>query len=665
MTPPNNLSLNARISIAAVLLVVVSLASTAAVTGVRSRDSAENAAMRLAHTAAAEAASKLAGRIDRSFSAIDALAGSVGATLAAQHPLGRDQVDDMTKAILLGAADLSGASVTMEPNALDGKDAAFAARDRRFDATGRYMPYYTRQPDGSLHVEPIVFGDAPGVNDWYYTPRTSGKRMITEPAAYTVDGKQVQLTSLVSPIVVDGQFKGVVSADFVLTKLGEMLAGLKTVEGGRLALVSNGGTYASHPDPARNGKQADDLPAAALAAVRAGRTFQYDDGAIVHLVQPLHFAGGQPPWAVRMSFPKSVTTAPARELMMYTIIVSALCAAAAAFTMLYVLRRQTRPLRELAAAMTQLAGGNADLTRRLAVKGNDELATIGNGFNAFITKIEQVLVRVQACAASVASASTEISQGNADLSARTEQQAGAVEQTAASMEELAGTVRQNSANAAQARELAAGASDVARRGGEVVAEVVETMAAINAASDKVANIIGVIDGIAFQTNILALNAAVEAARAGEQGRGFAVVASEVRSLAQRSASAAGEIKALIGESVARVDRGSALVGKAGATMDDLVASVRAVAAIIGDIAAASAEQSTGIGEVTQAVGQMDGMTQQNAALVEEAAAAAESLRQQAAVLVSLVSEFRIGTGTAQAAAMPASHRESPLRLSAA
>ena len=258
--------------------------------------------------------------------------------------------------------------------------------------------------------------------------------------------------------------------------------------------------------------------------------------------------------------------------------------------------------------------------------------------------LTQVVTSVRHNADSVATASAEIAQGNADLSARTERQAAALEETAASMERLDGTVRQTAEHAQQANQLAQGASDIAQRGGDVVHQVIATMRDINQSSQRIADIISVIDGIAFQTNILALNAAVEAARAGEQGRGFAVVAGEVRSLAQRSASAAREIKTLINDSVSRVEHGTTLVDQAGDTMQDIVAAIRRVTDIVADISNASAEHSQNVTEVNQAIGDMDRTTQQNAALVEQSTAAAESLRQQAAQLVEAVSVFRLASG---------------------
>jgi len=295
---------------------------------------------------------------------------------------------------------------------------------------------------------------------------------------------------------------------------------------------------------------------------------------------------------------------------------------------------------------TRIAAG--DLGVEVAVKHGDTSSLL-YAMKTMRDSLARIVGDVRKGTDSIASASSQIAAGNMDLSSRTEEQASSLEETASSMEELTSTVQQNADNARQANGLAATASEVAERGGVVVAQVVDTMASINDSSKKIVDIIGVIDGIAFQTNILALNAAVEAARAGEQGRGFAVVASEVRTLAQRSAAAAKEIKLLIDDSVAKVDTGAKLVDNAGATMDEIVASVRRVTDIMGEISSASAEQTSGIEQINMAVTQMDQVTQQNASLVEEAAAAAESLQEQAGKLAKLVSVFTLG-GEAQASA---------------
>ncbi|SNS52804.1 methyl-accepting chemotaxis protein [Noviherbaspirillum humi] len=314
-------------------------------------------------------------------------------------------------------------------------------------------------------------------------------------------------------------------------------------------------------------------------------------------------------------------------------------------------RSITRPLGEAMRLAETVAAG--DLTATMTADSPDETGHLMQAMARMTASLSEIVAEVRRSTEAITSASRQIASGNMDLSSRTEQQAGSLEETASSMEELTSTVKQNADNARQASQLAASAAEVASDGGVVVNQVVESMGGIHASSRKIADIIGVIDGIAFQTNILALNAAVEAARAGEQGRGFAVVASEVRSLAQRSAAAAKEIKGLIDDSVNRVDSGTRLVNEAGAKMQTLVGSVARVSDIISEISAASSEQTAGIGQVNHAITQMDEATQQNASLVEQAAAASAAMQDQATRLSEVVGRFRISAHMAQAASQPA------------
>jgi len=316
-----------------------------------------------------------------------------------------------------------------------------------------------------------------------------------------------------------------------------------------------------------------------------------------------------------------------------------LAAALALAVSVVIARRTAAQVAATARSAEALASG--DLTVRFDAAAKDEIGQLAQALEHMRESFGRLIMQIRSGVDSVSTASREIAQGNADLSSRTEQQASNLQQTAASMEQMTSAVKQNADAARQANQLAASASQVAAKGGAVVGEVVSTMDQISASSRKIADIIGVIDGIAFQTNILALNAAVEAARAGEQGRGFAVVAGEVRNLAQRSAQAAREIKSLIGESVQKVETGAKLVNDAGQTMSDIVAQVKRVTDLIGEITSSTLEQSNGIGQVNQAVTQLDQMTQQNAALVEQSAAAAESLREQADKLARAVAIFKL------------------------
>jgi len=337
--------------------------------------------------------------------------------------------------------------------------------------------------------------------------------------------------------------------------------------------------------------------------------------------------------------------AAASALQRDVLIAATAAVALAIFLAVAIIRSITRPLAQAVAAADRVAAG--DLSGEIAVQSTDETGRLLGALQRMQHSLAATVSAVRGNAEGVASASAQIASGNNDLSARTEEQASALEETAASMEELGSTVQQNADNARQANQLAVQASAVAQQGGEAVAEVVQTMKGINDSSQKIADIIGVIDGIAFQTNILALNAAVEAARAGDQGRGFAVVVGEVRSLAQRSAFAAKEIKQLITDSVERVGQGSLQVDKAGATMTEVVASIRRVTDLMGEISAASSEQAAGVGQVGEAMVQMDQTTQQNAALVEEMAAAASALNAQAGELVDAVAVFKLDGGAPQ------------------
>ena len=331
--------------------------------------------------------------------------------------------------------------------------------------------------------------------------------------------------------------------------------------------------------------------------------------------------------------------ATARSATITLLVVLVVTTAVGAAIVWWIVKGITRPLDQAIDIAKTVAAG--DLSREVEVKTTDEVGELLGALKQMSGNLSDIVSRVRVGTETIASASSQVATGSMDLSTRTEEQASSLEETASSMTELTSTVRQNNENATQARKLADEASNVAVRGGTTVSEVVQTMGAINESSRKIVDIIGVIDGIAFQTNILALNAAVEAARAGEQGRGFAVVAGEVRNLAHRSAAAAKEIKELIGNSVERVEEGSRLVGEAGVTMEEVVNSVRRVTSIIGEIAVATGEQREGIEQISDAITQMDTVTQQNAALVEEAAAAAEALQQQAASLTEAVSFFKV------------------------
>jgi methyl-accepting chemotaxis protein len=463
--------------------------------------------------------------------------------------------------------------------------------------------------------------------------------VLTEPY---VDASTHKLVVTFAQALRDGErVAAVVAGDVFMDTVSKNIAAIRPTPGSFGFLVDDAGRLVVHEDVERILKPVDalvpGLDAQRLAGL-AGRAdmldSQIDGRARLLVAQPVRGTR----WTLVVALDLAEALAGLNS-MLWTAAGGSLLVAA--LTVVIIGAALAAALRRLT-ALRDVASGDGDLTRRLAATGHDELAEIAHGFNQFVEKMRSTLLDIRRTSDQVRLASQEIATGNADLSARTEQAASSLQQTASSMEQMTGTVGQSADTARQASQLATQAAEAAGRGGQVVDEVVASIADIQDSARQIGDIIGVIDGIAFQTNILALNAAVEAARAGEQGRGFAVVAGEVRSLAQRSAEAAKEIKRLIVASGEKVESGTRRASDAGAAMGEIVASVRRVSDLIGQIAAAAQEQRDGISQVNLAVTQLDQMTQQNAALVEQSAAAASSLKDQAHRLTEAVAMFRTG-----------------------
>ncbi|RZI40503.1 methyl-accepting chemotaxis protein [Herbaspirillum sp. HC18] len=494
---------------------------------------------------------------------------------------------------------------------------------------------------------PPPSGFDPTSRPWYQEVTKAGQPLVTKP--YEDFQTKQPMVSFASPASRDGGPNGVVSAAISLEGVRQVVVSIHPTPASFGYVVDAQGTILAHPDAQFSRKQVSELAPGMTADIAAKLTnsgelleMQLNNAPKLMRAKPIRGTD----WFLVVALDKDEATAGLRGVLKTTIAAILSVAIAAILLVGMIVNKVLHRLLEVRDAMDEISSGSGDLTRRLPAVGADELTEIAAAFNLFVEKVNGIMQQIHNGSIAIQTSTSEIARGNADLSARTESQASSLEETAASMEELTSTVKENAASARHANELVASASDLAAKGGTVVGEVVETMDSIKESSKKIVEIIGVIDGIAFQTNILALNAAVEAARAGEQGRGFAVVASEVRSLAQRSANAAKEIKTLINDSVTKVDTGSHLVEAAGSTMTEIVDSVQRVATIMSEIANASAQQSAGIEETNRAVTQMDEMTQQNAALVEEAAAAAESLKEQAISLAQAVAQFKLSDDSA-------------------
>ncbi|MBW6393055.1 methyl-accepting chemotaxis protein [Billgrantia antri] len=600
----------------------------------------------------------------------NALMGQQDASGRRSLSLSRRELSNLVRQTVVENPSLLDAFIGWEPDAF-GRDALYAdlGESDGYDGSGRFMPWWYRSGDGEVEVLPLggtmestaVLASGVREGEYYLCPRETLAPCIIDPAPYEYGDETLLVTSFNVPILVDGEFRGVAGVDLALDFIQALLleANQSLYGGaGEMALIAGrGGLVAHTADAERLGAAASEaFDGDVLAAIEQART----EGVSVSLVreglleryQPFTIGDSDAPWTLLIRLPEEAVMAELATLQevlgeqrradtLGMALVGLLLAALGLAALWWVGTRVSRPLRLLAERMREIASGDGDLTQRLPVRGRDESAELATQFNAFVDKIHDVLLDVRDSSESVRVAASEIASGGEDLSRRTEQAAASLQQTSASMEEISATVEHTSTSSREANGLSKTASEVAQRSGETVGQVVDTMDEISRSSEQIGEIVKVIDGIAFQTNLLALNASVEAARAGEHGRGFAVVAGEVRQLATRSAEASRDIRALIDASTQRVANGAELVGRAGESMHELVASVNRVAHMLGEISMAAAEQSDGIGQVSVAVADLDRMTQQNAALVEESTTAAEQLSEQADRLARVVGGFRL------------------------
>ena len=651
------MSLRTRLLLWVTLIVLVGYAITLTVLSRQAGSLQHKTALQYTTQLASSESAKVALGLERALDSARTLAQGLG-SLQSAGLADRASADALLQGVLVGNPDFLGVWTGWEPNAFDGKDSEFTHQPGH-DASGRYVPYWNRG-SASVSVEPLMDYDKTGVGDFYQLAKASGQETVMEPFVYPVAGKNVLMTSLVVPIQIHGRFVGVVGVDIALSSLQQAVEKIRVYGTGYASLLSNRGIYVGDRDAENVGKALSQSEGLELAqqAIAQGNTLQSHFSSqrlqteATRVYVPLQIGTTQTPWSFAVTVPNDTIQSEVRQQRVAAIGLGVSSILLVSLGLAFALDRLVlRPIGgdpdDAARITARVAQG--DLSQPIAVRAHDSTSLMAQ-LQGMQNSLAGVVANVRQGAESVATASTKISQGNHDLSGRTESQASALQQTAASMEQLSTTVTQNADNARHANELAHSASRVAAQGGEAVARVIDTMQGINDSSRKIADIIGVIDGIAFQTNILALNAAVEAARAGEQGRGFAVVASEVRSLAGRSAEAAKEIKTLIGASVGRVEVGTTQVHQAGQTMTEVVQAIQRVTDIMEKISAASAEQSAGVGQIGEAITQMDQVTQQNAALVEEMAAAASSLQNQAQDLVQTVAVFQLGEDHGMASA---------------
>lgn len=533
---------------------------------------------------------------------------------------------------------------------------------RQLAESGSFMSTYIAYPSTS----DAIFSDGwqppsdydPRQRPWYQAAEGAQDTVITAPYVDAQSGGLI--VTFARPFYQDGRLSAVIGADISINDVIDIVSGIAPTPASFGFLTTEDGTLVAHPDAGLTLEPSTRL-SADLSNVRLSQIIQSSEPQALELQNSDKllmgsYVGGNSGWQLVVALDEAEATAGLRAIATTSIVTLLIVAAITAVVFGLLLSLLLRRLLVARDAMDNIASGEGDLTQRLPEEGNDEVTQIASAFNRFVSKMEAVLIDVRTSSESVHHAANEIAMGGQDLSRRTDNAAASLQQTSASIEEITSTVQHTAASAQEANKLSQTASEVANEGGKVVANVVTTMEGITEASDKIGNIVTLMNSIAFQTNLLALNASVEAARAGEHGRGFAVVADEVRKLAGRSSEAANDIQKLIEDSQTRVNNGTTLVRNAGATMADIVAHITRVSDVLEEINAATSEQSEGIKQVNIAVAELDRMTQENAAMVEESTTAAEQLKEQSDHLSGTISSFKLSAAPGALLNAPRSHQ---------
>ena len=662
------LSFRIRITLYALVCFFAGLLVLAGITGYQNRNIAKDQAFSAARLLAQSQAAQITSMFDYTESAVHSLRDTLVGMHVAGHAPSREQINGIMKEMLTQNTLVLAFSNMWEPNALDGRDADFVNKKPEHDKTGRFLPYWNRG-SGQPAVEPLADYDKPGLNDWYEIPRNTMKDAMIEPYLYKVNGKDVLMTSLMSPMIANGKFIGVTGADFPLSGLQDRLGNVHPYDTGSVFLLSNGGLYATSADPALLAKPAKTLPAEALQAVKSGQPYQFVQNGIVYIFEPFSIGNGGTPWSLVVTFPVSAVMGPANQLLASTITVAAITLIVIAILLSLVIGRATRPLLALKSAMEQFAHGSGDLTQRLNVQGNDEIANISASFNTFADLIQSLVRDIRQKAKGVGIEGNHLGEIAEKVKEVVQQQTEGSSMALASVKALTENIG-NVANSAQEVDLAVqgtdhlshevtesiqGTAELIAGIAQAMQEVKDQVVKLDDSTREINSIADVIKDIAGQTNLLALNAAIEAARAGEQGRGFAVVADEVRKLAERTTQATLQIGDMLSSvqsdtsrAVQGVDEATSKVDRSVGQTRDVVGSVRAiqehiqtVAEQIASIAHATSDQSQSSQQVTHHIQTITDTAQQSQDAIAESRRAASRLQQAAQELLGQVEKFRV------------------------